>query len=170
MVVPCERVPFAVVFFGMPSVLLLVLLVAVVGGATAGGVSVGRVLHREREHESFGVVQGALLGLVGLLLAFGLSMAVGRYDQRRAVLVAEANSIGTTYLRAELLGEPGAASLELIREYTDRAIDLAESVPTRSFEQASTEMDRLQREIWALVGDAVAADPRAPGRSCTSRR
>lgn len=45
-------------------------------------------------------------GLVGLLLAFGLTMAVGRYETRRVLIVQEANTIGTTFLRAQLLPEP----------------------------------------------------------------
>src|SRR4051794_3185254 len=34
----------------------------------------------------------------GLVLAFGLSLAVSRYESRRADVVNEANAIGTTYL------------------------------------------------------------------------
>jgi hypothetical protein len=52
------------------------------------------------------VLQAALLGVVGLLLAFGLTLAVDRYQNRRAALVEESNAIGTTYLRAQLIAEP----------------------------------------------------------------
>ena len=58
-----------------------------------------------------GSLQTALLGFVGLILAFGLALAVGRYETRRAIVVAEANAIGTTYLRAQTLAEPCAAAL-----------------------------------------------------------
>ena len=62
------------------------------------------------------MVQAALLGLVALILAFGLTMAVGRYDSRRAAVVDDANAIGTTYLRAQTLREPiRTASLEPAR-------------------------------------------------------
>ena len=47
--------------------------------------------------EPLGIVQAALVGLVALLLAFGLTMAVGRYQARRDAVVLEANAIGTTY-------------------------------------------------------------------------
>ena len=64
--------------------------------------------------EPFGVVQGALLTLVGLILAFGLAMAVGRYEARRAAVVDDANAIGTAYLRAQTLHEPQrSGSLQL---------------------------------------------------------
>ena len=62
------------------------------------------------------MLQAALLGLVALILAFGLSMAVGRHDSRRAAVVTEANAIGTTYLRAQTLKEPmRSESLERTR-------------------------------------------------------
>src|SRR5262245_19735568 len=43
--------------------------------------------------EPFAVLQGALLGFVGLVLAFGLALAVGRYEASRADVVADANAI-----------------------------------------------------------------------------
>ena len=80
------------------------------GGA---GLLIGRRLRQRHEvlREPFGVLQAALLGVVGLILAFGLSLAVGRYEDRAASVVSEANAIGTTYLRAQLLAEPFAEPL-----------------------------------------------------------
>jgi hypothetical protein len=150
-------------FFRMSTLTLAVVLCVIVGGTVAIGTLAGRRL-RDRpgvRHEPVGVVQGALLGLVGLLLAFGLTMAVGRYDARRAVLVHEADTIGTTFLRAQLLTEPArSASLELLQRYADAAVDLADQVPESApFRVASTQMDELQRELWHLAGGAVSADP-----------
>ena len=80
--------------------------------------------------EPFAVLQGALLDVVGLILAFGLSLAVGRYQDRRAAVVDEANAIGTTYLRAQMLAEPvGGRSLALLVQYTDQSIRLSSVVP-----------------------------------------
>jgi hypothetical protein len=102
-----------------------------------------------------------LLGLVGLLLAFGLSMAVGRYEARRTLVVQEANDIGTTYLRAQLLAEPERSrSMELLEEYTDHVIDVADAVPgTEEYRAAVASVDGLQGELWELAGDAVETDP-----------
>ena len=70
-------------------------------------------------------MQAALLTLVGLVLAFGLAMAVGRYDSRRAAVVDDANAIGTAYLRAQLLAEPvRSRSLPLFVAYTDASLAL----------------------------------------------
>ena len=123
----------------------------------------GRVGPRpESDRASFGVVQGTLLGLVGLLLAFGMSMAVGRYDVRRSMVVTEANAIGTTYLRAQLLAEPERGdTLELLAEYGDAATALAtaERRDTPPFVAAAAQIAQLQRDLWGTAGDAVAADP-----------
>jgi hypothetical protein len=102
-----------------------------------------------------------LLGLVGLLLAFGLTMAVTRYEVRRDVLVKEANAIGTTYLRAQLLAEPErTTSLDLLREYTDSAIDMNESPPdSDEFEVVVKAMDGLHVELWRVAGEAIGKAP-----------
>jgi hypothetical protein len=148
-------------FFGTSSFALALLLVAILGGSVAVGVAIG---HRRKARGDsaapVGVVQGALLGLVGLLLAFGLSMAVGRYETRRAFVVQEANSIGTTYLRAQLLMEPQRTkSLELLKTYTDEAIAMASEVPgSAPYSAAAHEVEQLQRDLWSLAGEAVATD------------
>src|SRR5437868_14775619 len=73
-------------FFALLSVEVALLILAVIGGATALGYAIGHYLrqHEANLREPFGVLQAALLGLVGLILAFGLSLAVGRYEDRRA--------------------------------------------------------------------------------------
>jgi hypothetical protein len=152
-------------FFHTGSVELGIVLLLIVAGAVAAGVAIGRHLRARPDpgHESVGVVQGTLLGLVGLLLAFGLTMAVGRYEGRRALVVQEANDIGTTFLRAQLLAEPNrGASLELLKRYSDASIALADRVPTtEGFNAVTARMDRLQRELWSIAGDAVRGAPEA---------
>ena len=59
-------------------------------------------------YEDFGLIQGATLTLLGLIIGFSFSMAVGRYDQRKNFEEEEANAIGTEYVRMDLL--PGAAA------------------------------------------------------------
>src|ERR1043166_8462458 len=65
-----------------------------------------------------GTVKSAVLALLGLLLGFSFALAAARHDARRELVVQEANSIGTTARRAQLLPEPhGAKVAELLREY-----------------------------------------------------
>jgi hypothetical protein len=137
----------------------------VVLGVTALGLALGRRL-RDRAtglREPLSAIQGALLSLVGLILAFGLALAVGRYESRRAAVVEEANAIGTTYLRAQTLAEPvRSPSLALLKRYTDTSIRLSDSVPgTEAAADAVADGQRLQRELWALAGQALDAAPTA---------
>ena len=148
--------------FRLTSPELALLLAAIVFGATGVAIMLGR-RHRERSEmrEPFAVLQGALLGVVGLILAFGLSLAVGRYQDRRAAVVDEANAIGTTYLRAQMLADPvRGQSLALLVQYTDQSIRLGKAVPgSAEAKSIIAAEDLLQRRLWALAGQAVAASP-----------
>jgi hypothetical protein len=140
-------------------------LLATVFGITGLGLLLGRRLRHRSEHlrEPFGVLQAALLGLVGLVLAFGLALAVGRYDSRRAAVVDDANAIGTTYLRAQTLPEPvRTQSLRLLVRYADTSIRLSRSIPSTAEERrAIADGEALQRELWALAGQALSDAPTA---------
>jgi hypothetical protein len=71
---------------------------------------------KEEEREGVGVVQAAILTLLGLLIGFTFSMAVSRYDQRKNYEKEEANAIGTEYVRADLLPvADGARVRDLMR-------------------------------------------------------
>jgi len=151
------------VFFRLSSLELATLVIGAALVATGIGHLAGRSLRRRTAdlHEPVGVVQTALLGFVGLILAFGLALAVGRYETRRASVVEEANAIGTTYLRAQTLAEPmRRRSLELLTAYTDTSIRLADAVPSSSAaKEALADGQRLQRELWALAGRSLAGAP-----------
>jgi hypothetical protein len=151
------------VFFRLSSLELALILFAVVFGATGLGLLLGHFLRHRSEHlrEPLGVLQAALLGLVGLVLAFGLALAVGRYESRRDAVVDEANAIGTTYLRAQTLAEPfRTRSLQRLVRYTDTSIRLSRSIPTTAQERrAVADGQKLQRELWRLAGRALADAP-----------
>jgi hypothetical protein len=111
----------------------------------------------------FGAFLVALLGVVALILAFGLTLAVGRYEDRRAATVTEANAIGTTYLRGQLLAEPvRTRSLDLLRRYTDLALQVSREVPGSAGMRRTTAAEGvLQRRLWRLAGEAISAAPNA---------
>jgi hypothetical protein len=152
-------------FFSLSSWAVALIVFGIVGTATTAGYLTGRYLreHEARLREPFGVLQAALLGVVGLLLAFGLSLALGRYEDRRAATVTEANAIGTSYLRSQLLAEPvRTKSLELWPHYTDLALRVSREVPGSAAMRRTTAAEgSLQRRLWALAGDAIAAAPLA---------
>src|SRR3954449_10067089 len=117
-------------FFRLSSVELVLILAGVIFGVTCLGLFLGHYLRHRSEHlrEPLGVLQAALLGLVGLVLAFGLALAVGRYESRRVAVVDDANAIGTTYLRAQTLPEPvRTRSLQRLVRYTNSSIRLSQS-------------------------------------------
>ena len=73
--------------------------------------------------EDFGVVQAATLTLLGLIIGFSFSMATTRYDLRKTYEEAEANAIGTEYVRAGLVpGANGAKVRALLKKYLDLRI------------------------------------------------
>lgn len=153
------------VLFTADTAVLIAVISVIIGVFIAVGVILGRRLHStvdvDDKRESLGVVQGALLGLVGLLLAFGLTMAVTRYEVRRDLLVDEANAIGTSYLRAQLLAEPErTTSLDLMRDYTDAAVKMNDAVPdTAAFRDAAEQMEALQQDLWEAAGMAMTKAP-----------
>ncbi|HUL76617.1 MAG TPA: hypothetical protein VL691_05070 [Vicinamibacteria bacterium] len=115
---------------------------------------------KEEERETFQVISGAALTLLGLIIAFSFSMAVGRYDQRKNLEEAEANAIGTEFLRVELM--PAAVSekaKELLRTYVDRRILFYEERHEGRLGRIADDTARLQGELWSMVRTAAAAQP-----------
>ena len=150
-------------FFGLNTWQLAFVLAGVLFGATALGLVVGHALRRHSEslREPLGVVQAALLTLVGLVLAFGLAMAVGRYEARRVAVVDDANAIGTAYLRAQTLQEPDRSlSLPLYKQYTDASLLVGKTTPgSRAQLAAIATQSALQRRLWHLTGQALSRQP-----------
>jgi hypothetical protein len=150
-------------FFSLSSWVLALMLFAITLLATGLGLVAGRkVQHRADDlREPFGVMQAALLGFMGLILAFGLSLAVGRYEDRRAAVVAESNAIGTTYLRAQTLAEPvRTQSLTLLKSFTDTSIRLTRTVPgSPEANRVLADSTQTETQLWALAGQALNAAP-----------
>jgi hypothetical protein len=59
----------------------------------------------EGSHQGLGPVEAAVFGLMGLIIALTFSGAALRFDERRMLIIDEANAIGTAYLRVDLLSE-----------------------------------------------------------------
>src|SRR3954470_8490945 len=158
-----SRVISGSIFFSLSSWALALMIFGLVAVVTAGGLVLGRSLreHHETLREPFGAAQGALLGVVALILAFGLTLAVGRYQDRRAAVVSEANAIGTTYLRAQLLAEPARTrSLGLLRRVNDLAVRVSSEVPNSpAMKRTVAAEDVVQRRLWSLAGQEVDAAP-----------
>lgn len=115
---------------------------------------------KEKEREDFGVVQTAVLTLLALLIGFAFSMAVSRYDQRKNYEEAEANAIGTEYVRADLLASADADRVrDLLRKYLDQRILFYVTRDEGHLTQINSSTAQLQAELWSAVQNRAATAP-----------
>ena len=100
-----------------------------------------------------GMLVGSILALLAFLLAVTMGMAADRFDTRRAVVLAEANAIGTTYLRAGYLPEPASSQTrELLREYVPLRIVLTD---TDNLDAEVARSTAIHAELWAIAQDVA---------------
>jgi hypothetical protein len=110
--------------------------------------------------EDFSVVQGATLTLLGLIIGFSFSMAISRYDQRKNYEEAEANAIGTEYLRVDLLSAPESARVhELLKKFLDQRIAYYETRDSGRLGQINRDTAQLASELWAVVRYEATTKP-----------
>ncbi len=115
---------------------------------------------KEELRDDFGVVQAAMLTLLGLLIGFTFSMAVNRYDQRKNYEEAEANAIGTEYVRADLLpGADASRVRELLRSYLEQRILFYTTREDPALRQIDASTVQLQTDLWSAVRTAAGASP-----------
>ena len=126
-------------------------------------LEVGRRLGiRQRAHDTEGaaagnrVVEGAVFGLLGLLVAFTFSGAAARFDIRRQLIVEETNAIGTAYLRLDLLPTASQPALrERFRQYVEARLTAYRKLPDiAAAQEEETRATQVQGDIWR---QAVAA-------------
>jgi hypothetical protein len=115
----------------------------------------------EARRSQIATIQGAVLGMLGLLLGFSFAMAVERYDTRRQLVLEEANSIGTTFLRASFLPDAHRIEVEnLLRRYVDSRLAFYEAGNDEAkIAQAEQRAGEIQRALWT---HAVVAGREAP--------
>jgi hypothetical protein len=114
------------------------------------------------EKEQFKTVVAATLTLLGLLIGFSFSMALTRYDQRKDYEEAEANAIGTAYLRAGLLPPADADHVKgLLKKYTDLRIRFYEERREDNVAGIDDDTLHVQNELWSVVEPVAALQPTA---------
>jgi hypothetical protein len=115
----------------------------------------------EGARAGLGAVEGAVFGVLGLMIAFTFSGAASRFEDRRHLITQEANAIGTAWLRIQALpAEAQPALRDKFRRYVDARIETYRRVPDMAAVKA--ELDRsivLQGEIWAAAVAGVQAAP-----------
>src|SRR5215217_4318665 len=104
---------------------------------------------KEEKEAPVAGMAGATLALLAFMLTFTFGMAASRFDDRRQVLLAEANAIGTTYLRSKMLAEPMRTDAQnLVREYVDARL---EAVQPGKLQQAIVRSEELQNRLWLVA-------------------
>jgi len=147
------------------QVLVLVLFISLVAALAIGY----RLGHRARAKiddtakSQSGTIQGAVIGVLALLLAFTLSMAIARYETRRQLVLEEANAIGTTYLRSKLLPESYAMqAADLLRQYVANRLEFYNAgIDETRFQAANDQAGQLQDQLWSIATAVSAQDNRA---------
>jgi hypothetical protein len=111
----------------------------------------------------FAALQVALLGLLALIVAFTFSIAVGRFDARKDLIIEESNAIGTTYLRARLLAEPQRMEVvALLRAYVDEQLAFyAAGIDPARLDAVNARIADLQEQLWLIAIAASEHDPRS---------
>lgn len=144
-------------FLPLWSILPLTVAVALLSVELGYRLATYRQLHSQEEKESpvSGMV-GATLGLLAFMLAFTFGLAGSRFEDRRQVLLSEANAIGTTYLRAAMLPEPMRTETQnLLREYVDARL---EAIQPGKLDQALKRSEELHKRLWLQAIAATEKD------------
>ncbi|HZN01277.1 MAG TPA: hypothetical protein VFB70_17880 [Pyrinomonadaceae bacterium] len=113
-------------------------------------VARNRQQHGSEEQASLvGGMVGPTLGLLAFMLAFTFGLAGSRFEDRRQVMLSEANAVGTAYLRAKLLPEPMRTDAQnLLREYVDVRL---EAVQPGKLDQALVKSEELHNKLWSVA-------------------
>lgn len=110
--------------------------------------------------EDFNVILAATLTLLGLVIGFTFSMAINRYDQRKNLEEAEANAIGTEWLRADVLAAKDAESVRAkLKRLLDQRILVYATRDTNELQQMGIETARMEGELWSSVVVSATANP-----------
>jgi hypothetical protein len=102
------------------------------------------------------------MGLLALLLGFTFAMSVSRFDNRRHMVVKEANAIGTAALRAHVLPAAEQAEMrDLFRRYVDVRVDAGHGhdVPTPERDALDAKAHELQGRLLLTTPASAAAAP-----------
>jgi hypothetical protein len=138
---PLDVVPLWVLLIGIMLVVLL---------SVEGGYRLGRFRER-RAHETeapAGQMVASTLGLLAFVLGFTFGLAASRYDVKRQLLVDEANAIGTSYLRADMLPERGAEVRSLLRAYVDVRL---EAPKPGKLQESIHRSEEIQKQLWGIT-------------------
>lgn len=108
----------------------------------------------------------SVLGLLALLIGFTFSLALNRYDSRRELVVKEANALGTTWLRTDLLPPAERARMQdVLRRYVDARVVFGQARTSEEELVRYRQTEQLQNELWSVMTAAIAGFQDTPRAS-----
>ena len=143
-------------FFQIPTYLLFVIVFILIITFNGLGYRYKKNLlakHPDRVHESMGSIEGSILAVTSLLLGFSFSVAVSKYEARRALTVSEANDIGTAILRCDLYPDSIRTPLRSdFKEYVESRIAYYEAgYDERKITDELHKAEEISDRIWRRV-------------------
>jgi hypothetical protein len=141
------------------SVFLVLMLVATEAGFRLGRQSEANIPDKTKSQIS--PIEAAILGVLGLLLGFTMSMAVSRFEARKQLVLDEANAIGTSLLRTELLPSPeGSEIASLLRQYIGLRVQYGTAGNDLArLASLNAQTVNLQNDFWARAVAYGQKDP-----------
>lgn len=119
-------------------------------------------VRRNPDHATIelGSINGMLLGLLGLLLAFTFSMSNSRYDTRRNLVIEEANNIGTVVLRTDVFPDSMRNVLRAgLKEYLEARIAFYEAgMDEKKIVKYFLKADSIGKQVWVAVASYARVD------------
>jgi hypothetical protein len=148
---PRRFVDFLLTIFVVSSVIIL-------GASEIGRLFGVRAVGRGGGDVS--TLEGAVLGLLALMIGFSFAIALSRFEARRDAVLNEANAIGTTALRARLLPAPyGPEALKSLREYVQIRLDATQRAASApDLKAAIDRSNKIQAALWQNAMTLAAKD------------
>ncbi len=146
-----------------PVILAVLSLLAMwLAGRIGSNIRAKRIASNTQASPDFNIALTATLTLLGLIIGFSFSMAMSRYDQRKNYEEAEANAIGTEFVRVDVLPTADAAKIKnLLVMYTDQRILFYRSRYGAELQRINADTAQLQDQLWRAVEVPASAQPTA---------
>ena len=149
-----DTIPISGLYIGMAFTLLISFEI---------GYQLSKYTAVKNDKEGFGSTSpmvGGLLGMLAFMLAFTFAMAAGQHNLRKQNVLDEANVIGTTYMRADLVGERDEAKIkELLKEYVNARVYAIELGDLNIVKNMLARSQEIHKELWNQVSSASKREP-----------
>ena len=139
----------------------IILFILIIGFYLLGHRTRLSVIKKNPDHpRELGAINGTLLGLLGLLLAFTFSMSSSRFDTRRQLVIEEANNIGTVVLRTDIYPDSVRKLLRVnLKEYVEARIAFYQSgMDIEKVVGYYRKADDIGKKIWFIAATYAKSD------------